>query len=464
MLRARAQVSALHLSPVGTMRPTWGSLKIPIRDLSTGVLVAKWYTLTGGDHVAKGSTHEKPMVYLEMISGNEAERSAVLALNAHALMNPPVRKRREDKGKKASSSGNATADNSRSSKGTGQARTVLKAAGGTGVSAARRMTQLLVAEPPSPPFPPPDMWEGIGVPGGLFAAFALSAAKEGSESSGDIEGVSLGGVGADVKELAALIVPDAVTLDLSHIPLASDDLLRYLKQIRSVSGGKGGLHNLVLRGCTKLHAQDVGAFAAHFRDLRCIDLSSCDQVDDKFLARVASSAPGLERVSVARCERVTSAGIAALASGCPQMRYFDCQGCVCIDGHAVKLVASGFPMIKSLDLRGLRLVKGPDLAALRQCTRLKQLSIAGMRHPSESQLSLVCSGSGLERLDLGMCDGVGDVLAACLGKSKSLTDLSLHSARILTDAGLTVFPSPTMPLDATSTSSSMQLACGRCLT
>lgn len=121
-------------------------------------------------------------------------------------------------------------------------------------------------------------------------------------------------------------------------------------------------------------------------------------------------------------------------------------GCLLDDALICLLVCLPSTPLRMLAHDSVRFTQPPphsghDLAQLRTLPALAQLRISGMRLPSESELSLVCSaasGAGLTVIDLGLCDGVGDVLAATLGKCKALMDLTVHAARHLTDAGLSV--------------------------
>jgi hypothetical protein len=191
--------------------------------------------------------------------------------------------------------------------------------------------------------------------------------------------------------------------------------------------GMKSLRWLVLRDLGDVTARGLAALA-ETSTLVHLDLSA-DALDDDTLASYAK----LARLEQLACsgELLTGKGLAAFANHA-SLRVVRLSS-PAVDDHVFAHLQR-LPALDTLDLYGSK--KLSDLAALRDCKRLRSIRLTRCRAISAAGLRPLGDVRTLEDVVLYECDGVSDDTADALAKLPSLARLTLGNCPRLTDAAL----------------------------
>ena len=133
------------------------------------------------------------------------------------------------------------------------------------------------------------------------------------------------------------------SLNLNGVSIRTD------KHLLPLATGCPSLTALNLGYCDALTLRGVQTLAAG-SSLVSIDLYSCAQVDDAWLAALAATSPRLTAVNLGYCDCITLVGISRLGEGCPELGSLGLAGCVQVCDEWLPTIVGSCARLRKLEL------------------------------------------------------------------------------------------------------------------
>eukprot|EP00899_Mesostigma_viride_P001317 jgi/Mesvir1/11186/Mv14577-RA.1 len=232
--------------------------------------------------------------------------------------------------------------------------------------------------------------------------------------------------------------------------------------LRAVAANCGQLRHLDVGYCSLVTDAGVSAIAAGCQQLEVLDVRYVQGVTDVSIAAVAAHCPRLCGLDVGGTG-VGSAGLVELALGCHELRSLDVTFCEAVDDLGVFAVARMCPLLESLDytltpvsdygigavishcaqLRRLCLGEQATDEAVRlrpeSCRQMRSLRVTSPYLTDAALAPLAASCPHLASLSLSQCPMVTDLsLMAFAASCPALEELSIRSCEVVSDAGVLV--------------------------
>ncbi len=200
--------------------------------------------------------------------------------------------------------------------------------------------------------------------------------------------------------------------------------------------------------CRGLWCQDLAA------SLLALDLSGCVLLPAAALPQLLAGCSCLQALSLAKQPGLQDREVAAVLASCPGLTALDVSGCTQLTRGAVDAAAQLLPGLQELRARGLWRLQDAGLLQLAGCSGLRWVRCRGCvgtgaaisMHPNRRRVTSVADPSSppaLRRcLDLGGCWQLSSAaLAAVLRAATRLTELHLPGCPALDDLLLPDFHS-----------------------
>eukprot|EP00899_Mesostigma_viride_P005488 jgi/Mesvir1/14940/Mv26266-RA.1 len=174
------------------------------------------------------------------------------------------------------------------------------------------------------------------------------------------------------------------------------------------------------------------------RQLLCLQLPGCDEVDDNFLAMLAVSCHELESLLVNDCN-ITDIGVACLASFCPRLKELSVSYAQKVSDASIKRIAHRCQQLERLSIEKTAVTDSSVSAIAQHCVNLCHLDVGHCKKVSDAGLLMVARNCALLRsLSLrGASQGITDAsIIAVAENCPVLQKLDVRSCYNLTDASI----------------------------
>ena len=171
----------------------------------------------------------------------------------------------------------------------------------------------------------------------------------------------------DALKYVAAGLPQLEKLNLSFCSGLSEFVLKYVADLRH-------LQRLNLRSCSNVTEFSLRFLAdAVLPELRHLDVSFCEKVNDAALGHVAQGMTRLHTLCLNSCS-ISDSGLLKVAQNCTQLQTLNVGQCTRIGDKSVQALAANCPLLCCIDLYGCTRVTDVALEKLMQLPALKQLN------------------------------------------------------------------------------------------
>lgn len=147
------------------------------------------------------------------------------------------------------------------------------------------------------------------------------------------------------------------------------------KSIEALKDKAKDLISLELQSAGEITAQPLSELIAESDQLRSLDFSSCQEVNDLFIKALAHC-PYLEKLSLRYCVNLTDVAIKSLGESCPNLKILDLTGCEsCTDENILSVISSTKKLVK-LNLSSCEQLTDDVLPAIATLDKLEILDLA----------------------------------------------------------------------------------------
>lgn len=178
-----------------------------------------------------------------------------------------------------------------------------------------------------------------------------------------------------------------IHLDLSRCTTIGDSSVRAATRFC----GQRTLVSLKLMGCASITSEACGWMAGvighhspRLRRIQSLDLSCCNQIDDRGLQFLAKGCKTLRYLNLSFCPQLTSKGLCHLSKGCSLLKVLSLRGCDRISDNGVVALSQGCHGLVSLNLSLCNMLSDrTPLAISEGCSKLQALSFEGLKYITE---------------------------------------------------------------------------------
>ncbi len=221
----------------------------------------------------------------------------------------------------------------------------------------------------------------------------VDVSLDGCTAVGEAALVALAWSNPQLERLSAVSAARAVTPGSMEAIAAGCPRLKYLRAGR----------------CSRLDDDAVAALCSRCRQLKAVDLSSCDIGDDAALS-LSLLCSSLHHINLCGNPRLTNASLAILVNMCSDVEYLNLAGCAIQD--------SAFRDMSSIQRRLQVLVVG-------SCTELTSTVFSGISFAALREIKLsYCSELSDDSIN-DLCGGAPDLESIDIGGLKHLTNHSV---------------------------------------
>lgn len=148
--------------------------------------------------------------------------------------------------------------------------------------------------------------------------------------------------------------------------------------------------------------------------LRILDLTACEQLTDRAVAKIISCAPRLRNLVLAKCRRITERAVSSITKLGKNLHYIHLGHCSSITDNAVIELVKACSRIRYIDLACCARLTDASVAHLATLPKLRRIglvkcqaitdrSIIALAKARSSNSGIVLGSSSLERVHLSYC-------------------------------------------------------------
>ncbi len=120
------------------------------------------------------------------------------------------------------------------------------------------------------------------------------------------------------------------------------------------------------------------------KDVKSLNLSSCDAITDLGFVPLGTYWPNLESIWLGGCKKITVVGLRSLALNCRKLRRISFVG-YDVDDAGLRIIAASLVDLQCIDLSGCQMVTDRGLSEIAHCcTKLKSMKLGGCYKLGES--------------------------------------------------------------------------------